>query len=124
MASISTISTPNLFCSNHHNAKKFSASSVLQPRLRVSAANAPASTSSNAISRRTSSKSANLEVGSSSSAMEQLDIERGVCIPFRKYTPETVGFFWWKCFDSFFVYYSCVEFGVQLICCCLRLGEE
>ncbi|CAD5179755.1 protein ACTIVITY OF BC1 COMPLEX KINASE 1, chloroplastic isoform X1 [Musa acuminata AAA Group] len=24
------------------------------------------------------------------SAMEQLDIERGVCIPFRKYTPETV----------------------------------
>lgn len=25
------------------------------------------------------------------SAMEQLDIERGVCIPFRKYTPETVG---------------------------------
>ncbi|XP_039123471.1 protein ACTIVITY OF BC1 COMPLEX KINASE 1, chloroplastic [Dioscorea cayenensis subsp. rotundata] len=25
-----------------------------------------------------------------SSAMEQLDIERGVCIPFRKYTPETV----------------------------------
>ncbi|KAI3989977.1 hypothetical protein MKX01_003680 [Papaver californicum] len=27
---------------------------------------------------------------SSSSAMEQLDFERGVCIPFRKYTPETV----------------------------------
>ncbi|KAK3039607.1 hypothetical protein RJ639_029306 [Escallonia herrerae] len=27
---------------------------------------------------------------SSSSALEQLDIERGVCIPFRKYTPETV----------------------------------
>ncbi|XP_058086884.1 protein ACTIVITY OF BC1 COMPLEX KINASE 1, chloroplastic [Magnolia sinica] len=26
----------------------------------------------------------------SSSAMEQLDFERGVCIPFRKYTPETV----------------------------------
>jgi aarF domain-containing kinase len=25
-----------------------------------------------------------------SSAMEQLDIERGVCIPFRKYTPEMV----------------------------------
>ncbi|KAF3321686.1 aarF domain-containing protein kinase [Carex littledalei] len=28
--------------------------------------------------------------GSSSSALEQLDIERGVCIPFRKYTPQTV----------------------------------
>jgi aarF domain-containing kinase len=25
-----------------------------------------------------------------SSALEQLDIERGVCIPFRKYTPENV----------------------------------
>ncbi|KAK1256631.1 hypothetical protein QJS04_geneDACA024795 [Acorus gramineus] len=27
---------------------------------------------------------------SSSTALEQLDIERGVCIPFRKYTPDTV----------------------------------
>lgn len=31
-----------------------------------------------------------LLLGKSSAAMEQLDIERGVCIPFRKYTPETV----------------------------------
>jgi hypothetical protein len=30
--------------------------------------------------------------GSSSSALEQLDIERGVCIPFRKYTPQMVMF--------------------------------
>ncbi|EOA16162.1 hypothetical protein CARUB_v10004295mg [Capsella rubella] len=29
-------------------------------------------------------------VGKSSSALEQLDIERGVCVPFRKYSPETV----------------------------------
>lgn len=29
----------------------------------------------------------------SSSALEQLDIERGVCIPFRKYTPETVSLY-------------------------------
>ncbi|XP_050218326.1 protein ACTIVITY OF BC1 COMPLEX KINASE 1, chloroplastic isoform X1 [Mercurialis annua] len=29
-------------------------------------------------------------VGKSSDAMEQLDIERGVCVPFRKYTPQTV----------------------------------
>lgn len=27
---------------------------------------------------------------SSNSALEQLDIERGVCVPFRKYTPESV----------------------------------
>ena len=27
---------------------------------------------------------------SSNSAQEQLDIERGVCVPFRKYTPESV----------------------------------
>ncbi|RVX17400.1 Protein activity of BC1 complex kinase 1, chloroplastic [Vitis vinifera] len=90
MASISTISTSNFFCNNHHTAKFSSTSSVLQPRLRISAANAAVSTSSNSTSRRTSSERANLEVGSSSSAMEQLDIERGVCFPFRKYTPETV----------------------------------
>lgn len=31
-----------------------------------------------------------VRVGISSSALEQLDIERGVCVPFRKYSPETV----------------------------------
>lgn len=31
-----------------------------------------------------------LQVGKSSSALEQLDIERGVCVPFRKYSPGTV----------------------------------
>ncbi|MFQ6638639.1 hypothetical protein Gotur_016352 [Gossypium turneri] len=36
------------------------------------------------------SKSRALTSGMSSSALEQLDIERGVCIPFRKYSPETV----------------------------------
>jgi hypothetical protein len=30
---------------------------------------------------------------SNNSALEQLDIERGVCIPFRKYSPEIVRFF-------------------------------
>ncbi|KAL5559373.1 hypothetical protein UlMin_035584 [Ulmus minor] len=29
-------------------------------------------------------------LGSPSNALEQLDIERGVCVPFRKYSPETV----------------------------------
>lgn len=32
----------------------------------------------------------NKEAEKMTSAMEQLDIERGVCIPFRKYTPDTV----------------------------------
>ncbi|XP_072981542.1 protein ACTIVITY OF BC1 COMPLEX KINASE 1, chloroplastic [Typha angustifolia] len=40
------------------------------------------------LSRRNGSPS--IEAEKSSSAMEQLDIERGVCIPFRKYTPEAV----------------------------------
>ncbi|XP_065849205.1 protein ACTIVITY OF BC1 COMPLEX KINASE 1, chloroplastic isoform X1 [Euphorbia lathyris] len=31
-----------------------------------------------------------LSVAKASAAMEQLDIERGVCVPFRKYSPETV----------------------------------
>lgn len=36
-----------------------------------------------------------LQLGKSSSALEQLDIERGVCVPFRKYSPETVWFFFY-----------------------------
>lgn len=56
--------------------------------------------------------------GKSSDAMEQLDIERGVCMPFRKYTPETVWNlhpleFWWKywlvfcCFCCFLFWFLC-----------------
>lgn len=30
------------------------------------------------------------QVAKSSTALELLDIERGVCVPFRKYSPETV----------------------------------
>lgn len=51
-----------------------------------------------------------------SSAMEQLDIERGVCIPFRKYSPEVVlksSFFYVyrigfakNCFNCFY-FYNC-----------------
>eukprot|EP00262_Sarcandra_glabra_P000515 TRINITY_DN105_c0_g1_i2.p1 TRINITY_DN105_c0_g1~~TRINITY_DN105_c0_g1_i2.p1 ORF type:complete len:703 (-),score=113.91 TRINITY_DN105_c0_g1_i2:283-2391(-) len=43
--------------------------------------------------RRRGEKDANLSsslLEKSASAMEQLDFERGVCIPFRKYSPETV----------------------------------
>ncbi|GLT67553.1 hypothetical protein SLA2020_398510 [Shorea laevis] len=39
-------------------------------------------------SNQTESKT--LQLGKSSKAMEQLDFERGVCVPFRKYSPETV----------------------------------
>lgn len=31
-----------------------------------------------------------MELAKSSTALELLDIERGVCVPFRKYSPETV----------------------------------
>ncbi|OAY79548.1 putative aarF domain-containing protein kinase, chloroplastic [Ananas comosus] len=37
-----------------------------------------------------SRRNGSITTDKSSSAMEQLDIERGVCIPYRKYTPETV----------------------------------
>lgn len=37
-----------------------------------------------------SGESKNWQVPKSSTALELLDIERGVCIPFRKYSPETV----------------------------------
>ena len=65
--------------------------------LRVSSS---AATGNGAVARRASpgggggggggDSGAALLVGKSSAAMEQLDIERGVCIPFRKYTPDTV----------------------------------
>uniref|UniRef100_A0A7N0R8M8 Protein kinase domain-containing protein n=2 Tax=Kalanchoe fedtschenkoi TaxID=63787 RepID=A0A7N0R8M8_KALFE len=35
-------------------------------------------------------RSGTMQLVKSSSAMDQLDIERGVCVPFRKYSPETV----------------------------------
>lgn len=43
---------------------------------------------SRSLTGRSSSKA--LKISKSSSALEQLDIERGVCIPFRKYSPEIV----------------------------------
>ncbi|CAM8898651.1 unnamed protein product [Rhodiola kirilowii] len=42
------------------------------------------------VKRSLKARSETMQVVKSSSAMEQLDIERGVCVPFRKYTPETV----------------------------------
>lgn len=50
--------------------------------------------------------------GSSSSALEQLDIERGVCIPFRKYTPETISS---KVLESRGSILSLVGRGVEIV---------
>ncbi|KAJ4707681.1 Protein kinase superfamily protein [Melia azedarach] len=63
--------------------KKFSVSAV---------STASGETSINGVTTTTRSltEKKSLQTGKSSSAMEQLDIERGVCVPFRKYTPETV----------------------------------
>ncbi|GAB2276023.1 Protein ACTIVITY OF BC1 COMPLEX KINASE 1, chloroplastic [Dionaea muscipula] len=50
--------------------------------------------------------------GGSSSALEQLDIERGVCVPFRKYTPETVRS---KVLESRGAILSLVGRGVEIV---------
>ncbi|XP_044472506.1 protein ACTIVITY OF BC1 COMPLEX KINASE 1, chloroplastic isoform X2 [Mangifera indica] len=73
---------------------RFSATSRTGRRFSIKnlAASASSDASVNGVastSRSLSEKKA-LQVSPSSSAMEQLDIERGVCVPFRKYTPETV----------------------------------
>ncbi|XP_047972481.1 protein ACTIVITY OF BC1 COMPLEX KINASE 1, chloroplastic-like [Salvia hispanica] len=49
---------------------------------------------------------------SSNSAQEQLDIERGVCVPFRKYTPESVRS---KVLESRGAILSLVGRGVQIV---------
>ncbi|KAJ7966063.1 Protein kinase superfamily protein [Quillaja saponaria] len=59
--------------------------------IRISNFAATESLSRNGAATRTNETNSDaLQFGKSSSALEQLDIERGVCIPFRKYSPETV----------------------------------
>ncbi|KAG7540791.1 UbiB domain [Arabidopsis thaliana x Arabidopsis arenosa] len=53
-----------------------------------------------------------MRVGKSSSALEQLDIERGVCVPFRKYSPETVRS---KVLESRGAVVSLVSRGVEIV---------
>lgn len=57
---------------------------------RISNFAAPNSTNGALTRTSTARAGGELMLGKSTAAMEQLDIERGVCIPFRKYTPETV----------------------------------
>lgn len=53
-----------------------------------------------------------LRIGNSSSALEQLDIERGVCVPFRKYSPETVRN---KVLESRGAILSLISRGVEIV---------
>ncbi|KAJ1425769.1 UbiB domain, partial [Sesbania bispinosa] len=80
----------SLYTVPRHNA--------LSPRTLIPSSSSPSLQRKKAWRARISSSAANgavprslqLPKNSSSSALEQLDIERGVCIPFRKYSPEIV----------------------------------
>lgn len=83
--------TPNRRASYHGFARSISL--VPQRRRRstlyvTNAASTSAPVSSQNITQLPRTKS--ISSDKPSSALEQLDIERGVCIPFRKYTPEMV----------------------------------
>lgn len=78
------------------NPSYFSSVPSLRRRKRYQFSPIQAATTTSDATRRTitsSETTVGLQLGKSSSgssAMEQLDIERGVCVPFRKYSPETV----------------------------------
>jgi predicted unusual protein kinase regulating ubiquinone biosynthesis (AarF/ABC1/UbiB family) len=81
----------------------------------MNAASTSAPVSSQSITQLPRSSGSGLKSISSnkpSSAMEQLDIERGVCIPFRKYTPEMVRK---KVLDSRGSILSLASRGVEII---------
>lgn len=87
-------------------------------------------TSGTRISRRVASTSENENKASSellrksSAAMEQLDIERGVCLPFRKYSPETVWITVYKLFDICFDFWDLTAclLWMNLRLCLDRIG--
>jgi len=62
--------------------------------IRAAAASSYVETTKNGAASTTSRRNVTVKKTDrdSSSAMDQLDIERGVCVPFRKYSPETVRF--------------------------------
>lgn len=102
----------DLICTNCANAVPFSANHKYVPSqtpfhatalkrskkravLNFAAASEAGSLANGAAERRSlaatrESEGRALQLGKSSSALEQLDIERGVCVPFRKYSPGTV----------------------------------
>jgi aarF domain-containing kinase len=88
--------TPNRRASYHGFVRSISTSPQRRRRSTLcvmNAASTSAPVSSQSVTQLPRSSGSGLKSISSnkpSSAMEQLDIERGVCIPFRKYTPEMV----------------------------------
>ncbi|GAV77893.1 LOW QUALITY PROTEIN: GTP_EFTU domain-containing protein/ABC1 domain-containing protein/GTP_EFTU_D3 domain-containing protein/GTP_EFTU_D2 domain-containing protein [Cephalotus follicularis] len=91
----SRINTPNLPAQHHHHQTKNKRKNVyyntsLPPSLRFVYSFAAVSTSTETPSGSSRSEGKALRFAQSSTAMDQLDIERGVCMPFRKYTPDTV----------------------------------
>ncbi|XP_027333530.1 protein ACTIVITY OF BC1 COMPLEX KINASE 1, chloroplastic-like isoform X2 [Abrus precatorius] len=83
----SSYTVPHLFCRKTllpRTSIPYSSSVQRSKKTRISNSAATGTTASNgAVSRA-------LQQQVSNSALEQLDIERGVCIPFRKYSPEIV----------------------------------
>nr|TKW00277.1 hypothetical protein SEVIR_8G098050v2 [Setaria viridis] len=105
--------TPNRRASYHGFARSISL--VPQRRRRstlyvTNAASTSAPVSSQNITQLPRTKS--ISSDKPSSALEQLDIERGVCIPFRKYTPEMVRK---KVMDSRGSILSLASRGVEII---------
>ncbi|PUZ44569.1 hypothetical protein GQ55_8G115400 [Panicum hallii var. hallii] len=110
--------TPNRRASYHGFVRSISTSPQRRRRSTLcvmNAASTSAPVSSQSITQLPRSSGSGLKSISSnkpSSAMEQLDIERGVCIPFRKYTPEMVRK---KVLDSRGSILSLASRGVEII---------
>ncbi|XP_039776605.1 protein ACTIVITY OF BC1 COMPLEX KINASE 1, chloroplastic-like isoform X2 [Panicum virgatum] len=109
---------PNRQASYHGFVRSISASPQRRRRSTLcvmNAASTSAPVSSQGVTQLPRSNGPGLKSISSnkpSSAMEQLDIERGVCIPFRKYTPEMVRK---KVLDSRGSILSLASRGVEII---------
>ncbi|CAN6451500.1 unnamed protein product [Victoria cruziana] len=65
-----------------------------------------------AVTLRKRGETDNGQIGKTSNALEQLDFERGVCVPYRKYTPEAVRS---KVFESQGAILSLIARGVEIV---------
>jgi hypothetical protein len=92
--------SPVLSPGSYLDCQGFAGSTSLVPQKRrrsklyvmnaVSTGPPPSSQSITQLSRTNGASVKGIPSDKPNSALEQLDIERGVCIPFRKYTPELV----------------------------------
>ncbi|CAL0333031.1 unnamed protein product [Lupinus luteus] len=87
MDSITILNSFHTFTKSLPNYHPFTTTTTTTTRLRVSLSSSNDAVSSN---NKDALLLLQLNKASSNSAMEQLDIERGVCIPFRKYSPQSV----------------------------------